>query len=257
MAKWIIDHMPPHTTYLEPFFGSGAVLFNKPRGPLETVNDLDGDVVNLFRMIREHPEKLANLVRWTPYSREEYYNSYQTNGGGELDSMERARRFLVRCWMAIGAKTSDRTGWKNVRRAIDPHPPEQWKDVPRKILVAAERLELVQIENQPAVQVIQRYNLREVLIYCDPPYILSTRNNRMYRHEMTEADHLELLEVLDVHPGPVLLSGYAHPMYNERLRHWHRETRIVQAEQGKPRTEVLWINPVAADRIKQRQMSLF
>src|SRR5690606_6650859 len=97
MAEWIIDHMPPHQTYLEPFFGSGAVFFTKPPSALETINDIDGDVVNLFRVIRDRPDELARLVDWTPYSREEYYNPYQTGGG--LDDLERARRFLVRCWM--------------------------------------------------------------------------------------------------------------------------------------------------------------
>jgi len=105
MADWIIEYMPEHETYLEPFFGSGAVLFNKPSSKIETVNDLDGQVVNLFRVIRDRPEELAEKIRWTPYSRQEYYDSYETTG----DELEDARRFLIRCWMARGAKTSDRT----------------------------------------------------------------------------------------------------------------------------------------------------
>lgn len=109
MADWIIEHMPEHETYLEPFFGSGAVLFNKAPSKIETVNDLDGQVVNLFRVIRDRPEDLAEKIRWTPYSRQEYYDSYETTG----DELEDARRFLVRCWMARGAKTSDRTGWRH------------------------------------------------------------------------------------------------------------------------------------------------
>lgn len=100
MADWIIDHMPPHKTYLEPFFGSGAVLFNKERSTLETVNDLDGEVSNLFEIIRDHPDDLARLIHWTPYARAEYYQGYDTEGS----ELERARRFLVRCWMARGAK---------------------------------------------------------------------------------------------------------------------------------------------------------
>ena len=86
MADWIISHMPPHKTYLEPFFGSGAVFFNKTPSELETINDLDGDVVNLFRVIRDRPKELAHLVRWTPYSREEYYNSYQLGGRWETQN---------------------------------------------------------------------------------------------------------------------------------------------------------------------------
>lgn len=254
MTEWIIDHMPDHKTYLEPFFGSGAVFFRKQQSPLETINDIDGDVVNLFRVVRNKPEELARLVQWTPYSREEYYESYESNGS----DIERARQFLVRCWQAIGAKTSDKTGWRsNIQHDKAPNKtwPKQWQDVPGEILEVANRLKDVQIENQPALQILERYKYPDVLVYADPPYILSTRSKRMYRHEMNENDHLELLEALDAHPGPVILSGYAHQMYDERLKHWSRETRQATADRGQPRTEVLWINPIAAK--KCGQLSLF
>ncbi|EJW14758.1 DNA adenine methylase [Paenibacillus alvei] len=247
MTDWIVNNMPRHATYLEPFLGSGAIFFNKPPSPLETINDLDGDVVNLFRVIRDRPEELSRLIHWTPYSREEYYTSYET----VEDELERARRFLIRCWMARGAKTSDRTGWRHIIDHNGPRPVRQWNEMPEKILAVTDRLKGVQLEQQPAVKLIERHNRDDVLIYADPPYILSTRNNRMYRHEMNEDDHLELLEVLDAHTGSVLLSGYDHPMYNERLKHWKRETRTAQAEGGRTRTEVLWINPVAAAQVGQ------
>lgn len=124
--------------------------------------------------------------------------------------------------------------------------------MPEKIVVIAQRLQGIQIEHQPAVKLIERYRRPDVLIYADPPYLMETRHGRMYRHEMTDDDHLELLDALNAHPGPVLLSGYAHPLYDERLQHWHRETKVVQAEGGKRRTEVLWINPVAVERMGQQ-----
>lgn len=131
LAQWIIDHMPPHKTYLEPFFGSGAVFFNKAPSPLETINDLDGDVVNLFRVIRDRPEELARAVYWTPYSRQEYYASYDMDGADEL---EKARHFLVRCWFARGTKTSDRTGWRHVVDHNAPNVVKHWNEMPERDL---------------------------------------------------------------------------------------------------------------------------
>jgi DNA adenine methylase len=245
MTDWIISHMPEHQTYLEPFFGSGAVFFNKQPSTVETINDLDSSVVNLFRVIRDRSEELAEKIYWTPLSREEYYACYDEN---TEDEVELARRFLVRYWQAIGAKTSDRTGWRSLISPNGPRVIQEWSRLPEKILLVAERLKEAQIENQPSTKLIQRYKRKEVLIYADPPYILETRTKRHYKHEMTIQDHIELLDLLDAHPGPVLLSGYAHPLYDERLKHWKRETFTALAEAGAKREEVLWINPVAAEQ---------
>lgn len=254
MTDWIIDHMPPHTTYLEPYFGSGAVLFNKERSKLETVNDLDGNIVNLFRVIRNRRHELAESIKWTPYAREEYELSYTMEG----DELERARRFLVRCWMARWVKTNKKTGWRHVvdwdTRPLSPA--KEWTDLPGKIISASERLQRVQIEYEPALKVIERYKKSNVLIYADPPYLLDTRRGKMYANEMTENDHEDLIQMLDNHPGPVIVSGYAHPLYDEKLRHWKRETRRVQAEAGEIRTEVLWINPIAVNMTGQ-QLTMF
>jgi DNA adenine methylase len=142
----------------------------------------------------------------------------------------------------------------------DPHPAEQWKKVPDRILLASERLVKVQIEHENAFDLIERYKRPDVLIYADPPYLLATRKNkRMYKHEMTKEQHIQLLEMLDEHPGPVLLSGYGHPIYDNRLKHWRRETKTVNAEGGVSRTEVLWINPIATkmSSAAEKQLKLF
>jgi len=238
LAEWIISFMPPHTTYLEPFFGSGAVFFNKAPSKVETINDIDGNVVNLFRVIREQPEELAALIEMTPWARDEYYASYEKTG----DSLEDARRFLVRCWQAFGTKTNTRTGWRNdigARKWINM--PDQWRNLAIRVFPIADRLKDAQIENQPAFEIISRYKFSYVLIYADPPYLLNTRNSTMYAHEMTDADHIELLDALDAHPGPVILSGYACDLYDNRLGHWRRVTHKAQAEKGQIREEVLWL----------------
>jgi DNA adenine methylase len=253
MADWIISHMPEHSTYLEPYFGSGAVFFNKRPSKIETINDLDEQVVNLFRVIRDTPDDLARVISFTPLSRREYYDSYEQTGG----ALEDARRFLVRCWQAIGGKTSDRTGWRSLILSNGPKMTREWDRLPEKILIAAARLKQAQIENQPALKLIDRYDRPDVLIYADPPYILSTRTKRHYAHEMKLPDHIELIDRLRTFRGAVLLSGYHHPLYDQLVSDgWKMEEFQASAEAGAKRTEVLWINPIAA-RTGFYQESLF
>lgn len=251
IADWIISHMPEHHTYLEPFFGSGAVFFKKQRSRIETVNDLDGNVVNLFKVIRSHPEELAYQVAHTPWSRDEYYESYTKTG----DPIEDARRFMVRIWQAHGAKLSDRTGWRN-NIIEDCGGTKNWHNrLPRDLLLISERLKNVQIENQPAVKLIGRYNTPGTLIYADPPYVLSTRSNRMYAHEMTDADHVELLDALKRHSGPVIISGYESDLYAQMLKGWSVAQIPALAQGGVKRSDVIWLNEYAqVSQIKMNEV---
>lgn len=251
LAEWIISHMPAHTTYLEPYFGSGAVLFNKTPSTLETINDTSGEVVNLFRVVRDSPHELSKVVSLTPYSRQEYIESHDK----AIDDIERARRFLVRCWQSIRVKTGSISGWKCRGTADDSYRIKQWNDLPEKFIAVAERLKQVQIENRPAVEVIKRYNRSDVLIYADPPYLESTRNGAIYEDEMTIGDHEVLLQELAKHEGPVLLSAYQNELYTDLLQGWEYQTRQQVIENGTHRTEVLWINPIAAEH--SRQLTLF
>lgn len=244
MAEWIVGHLPPHVHYIEPYFGSGAVFFNKSTSAHEVVNDLDGRIINMFRVARERGAELAALIELTPYSRTEYYASYKASD----DPLEDARRMLVRSWQAHGFKLCCRTGWRhNGSKSIQPIT-TLWKALPERLLAVLHRLRDAEIESTPALTLIERYKTHDTLIYADPPYPLSTRSGKMYQHEMTDADHLALLDALDAHPGPVVLSGYACALYDDRLPHWHRVTKQVQAEKGNMRTEVLWLNERARPR---------
>lgn len=243
MAKWIISHFPSHHSYLEPFFGSGAVLFTKQRSNIETVNDLDGDVVNFFDWVRRDPEQLARAVYLTPYAREVYERAWEAQQT-ETDSLRRAVDFCARMMMGHGFRTTgEKVGWKNdVQGREKAYAAKYWCNMPENIIEAAERLRGVQIENRPAAELIERFNFPNVLIYADPPYVLGTRHGKQYRHEMTDNDHAELLERLLAHKGPALISGYDNALYNDALRHWHREEITAMAQTSEKRREVLWMN---------------
>lgn len=240
IAKWIVNFIPEHDVYLEPFAGSLAVFFNKPRCHIETINDLHGEVVNYFKMLRDNPDSLIDCIQLTPYSREEYDNSYIHN---DTDSdVERARKFCVRCWQGFGCANLYHNGFKSGQQTVSPNPSKAWNKLPNTLKLASERLKGVQIECLDALELIRRYNTEDVFIYCDPPYVLSARKSYLYKYEMTDKQHVELLELLKQHKGKVLISGYNNDLYNSILVGWHKEYKDTTAEQGLKRTECLWMN---------------
>lgn len=241
IAKWIINFFPNHHSYLEPFFGSGAILFNKPRSHIETINDLDGDAVNLFEWVKKDPERLVREIYYTPYARQVYEESFGRIPG---NSLYKAVNFLIRSNMSHGHRTNgEKVGWKNdVAGRERSYDAKDWTELPEKICKTAERLRGVQIECLPAIDVIQRFNRSNVLIYADPPYLLGTRTGKQYRKEMEDKDHIDLLEVLRGHKGKVLISGYDSKLYRDMLQGWHREENYCYTQSGSSRKEVLWMN---------------
>lgn len=169
MAEWIISLMPPHKSYLEPFFGSGAVFFKKEPSRIETINDMDGEIVNLFRCIREEPEELMRCVTMTPYSRAEYeqaWGKFRFRAGVPSVGVEAARMTLVRYWQSHGSTSVYKGGWKNDRAGREyAYDVRYWRQLPEWIAAAATRLKDAQIEQAPAVDVIRRFQHPEVLIY--------------------------------------------------------------------------------------------
>ncbi len=246
IAQWIISVMPPHKSYLEPFFGSGAVFFCKPPSRIETINDLDGEIVNLFTVIRDRSEDLERAVSLTPYSREEYDRVWAALLKQEepSDPVERARRTLLRYCQTHGSCSFYKGGWKYDRAGREyAYAVRYWTHLPFWIARTVERLKDAQIEHVPAVDCIRRFRSPEVLIYADPPYLLSTRKQRQYRVEMESEDqHEELLKALLAHPGRVMLSGYDSDMYNDMLQGWICLRHESKVECGGKRTECLWCN---------------
>ena len=239
IADWIIQHFPSHKVYLEPFFGSGAVFFKKEPSYIETVNDIDGNIVNLFRVCRETPDALAAAINLTPFSREEFVACYKIEVD---DPIERARRTLVRFHQSFGTSNSSKNSWKNVQTYGGPRCATMWNYLPNCIIDACERLKNAQIENIDAITLIERYDNPNALIYCDPPYLLSLRKKNMYAHEMTDDQHVILLDALLKSRSKVVLSGYDNELYNQKLDGWRTAEKNNTAQMGLHRTEKLWMN---------------
>lgn len=252
LAPWIVSRMPGHHSYLEPYFGGGAVLFEKPAAPIETINDLDGDVVNFFRVIRdeESRKKLVDWLRHTPYAREAYEESFKRP---PRDAVERAGYFAVRSMQSHGFRLNENCGWKkDVHGREAAYALHNWNRLPESLGQTAARLKQVQIENRPALELIKAFNHENVLIYADPPYVLSTRARKQYRYEMTDEEHRELLEELCRSQAKVMLSGYDCELYREYLGGWRKVQTMARTQSGDRRVETLRMNFEQTER----QMSM-
>ncbi|MBL3572012.1 hypothetical protein BV509_17670 [Rhodovulum sulfidophilum] len=240
IAEKIIGLFPAHDCYVEPFGGGAAVLLAKPRARLEVYNDLDGDMVALFRVLRDRPDALAACVALTPFAREEHEVAYSETHG----DLERARRVLIRSHFGHGSSGIHRaTGFRAAGMRAGTLPVHGWAALPDTIREAAERMRGVVIEHRPAVQVTQAHDGPKTVHYVDPPYLPETRDKgRDYRHEMTRQDHIVLLDTLRGLRGSVVLSGYASPLYDEALHDWRRVEIQTHADRAAERTEVLWCN---------------
>jgi DNA adenine methylase len=259
LAPWIISHFPAHKNYVEPCGGAASVLLQKPRSPLETYNDLDGNVVNFFRVLRDRPEELIRKIRLTPWARSEY----ETSLTPASDEVEQARRYFVMLWMSMNGGSHDTaTGTWRILKHIDGRPGGIASDLNSDHLEEiARRFVNVQIENKPATDVIQRFDNSDALIYFDPPYITATRAQaERYAFEWTDVQHIEAASLLRDCAGNAVVSGYACPLYTElyEAHGWSRVDKEAQTNSGGKRIESLWLSPRTVEALNApRQASLF
>jgi DNA adenine methylase len=256
IAPWIVAHLPPHRVYVEPFGGAASVLLRKPRSYGEVYNDRDDMVVSFFRVLRDPAaaSELARRVTLTPYARSEFAWSYLE----PLDAIDQAHRLVMRSFMGFGSASmtrTHRTGFRSNSNRSGTTPAHDWVNWPEHVAVFTERLRGVVIENRLACEVMAQNDTVHTLHYVDPPYVHSTRSmqssssKHCYRHEMDDSDHAALLAQLQTLVGMVVVSGYSCRIYDDALAGWRRLERSSLADGARPRTEVLWLNPAAAEAL--------
>lgn len=266
LAPWIMTFFPEHRCYVEPFGGAAGVMLQKPRSYAEVYNDLDGTVANFFRILRDpvlRGQLIESLVL-TPYARTEFEAAWTHTD----DPIEEARRLAIRAQMGFGSAgaTKGSTGFRIDTKREYGTAQHLWMQYPAAVSAAGQRLTGVVIENRPAIDVMRQHDAPTTLHFVDPPYMHETRvmdaSRSYYRHEMTDADHAELLDVVLELEGFVVLSGYASPLYETRLAHWQKSTTSARISAGRGtglRTECVWINPACADALvaETDQMGMF
>lgn len=238
IAPAIVDLMPEHSIYVEPYAGSLAVLLAKHPVKREIVNDLDGELVTFWRVLRDRPDELAYACEFTPHARAEHAAAFEPT----TDELETARRVWVRLTQGRAA-TLRGTGWKQSLRSSSSMP-RMLHGYRSRLLPVAERMRGVTLECRPALEVIDAYDREGVVMYVDPPYLGATGRAIGYKAEMTgDREHVELLERLNRCKAFIVLSGYAHPLYESALPGWERHT-FESITGGERRQEVVWTSPV-------------
>ena len=247
---WLLPLLPQARHYCEPFAGSGSVLINREPSLIETYNDVDGDVVNFFRVLRDNKDELIEKIGLTPFSYDEYVNAILEKGNLGFSPVERARLFYVRARQSrTGLAQSASPGrWAHCKltsRAGMAGAVSRWLGAVEDLPLIAQRLLRVQIESRPAVEVVKRYDSPDTLFYCDPPYPHECRGDiHAYGFEMTDREHEELSEVLHSIKGKAAISSYKCGLMDKLYGDWlYIEAPEKMCHSVKQiRREGLWIN---------------
>lgn len=264
LAPWLIQHFPAHRIYVEPFGGGCNVLLRKKPSYAEVYNDLDREVVNLFRVMRDNGQRLRELLYLTPFAKEEFHAAfYQCD-----DPIEQARRTIARSFMGFGSasvteyKHNTRigrptTGFRANSNRSCTTPAHDWKNYPDAVPAIIDRLRGVVIDNKPALDVIAQHDSADTLFYCDPPYMAAARDKGVdYAHEMTDADHAALADALLAIKGMAVISGYPSALYDRWFHNWERIERAAFADGARARTEVIWLNPACAAALDRERTQI-
>lgn len=289
LAPWIMGHFPRHRVYVEPFGGAASVLLQKRRSCAEVYNDLDGEVVNVFRVLRDPAQaaELEYLLRLTPFSRDDFNAAYQPCA----DPVEQARWTIYKSFAGYGSDSIHRrkagdsgfrskehtnllyvhtsfrpyphhwkradapTGFRNDAHRSGTTPAHDWAHYPDHLHSFVERLQGVVIENRAAAEVIKRFDREDTLFYIDPPYVRSSRRRKDhgYAYEMRDEDHERLAAQLHGLRGMIVLSAYPGELYESLFRDWRKYERKSVSQNGNPGKEVLWISP----NVPEKQFQLF
>jgi DNA adenine methylase len=247
--EWLLPLLPEAHHYCEPYAGSGAVLLNRTPAPVETYNDVDGEVVNFFRVLRDQGDELQRVIALTPFSREEFHRAITGSRSG-IGDLERARRFFVlarqtRTGLAQSATLGRWANCKDTSRAGMSGVVSRWLGGVEGLSDIASRLIRVQIENRPALDVIRLYDGEGTLFYCDPPYLHDTRGDiAAYGYEMIESEHIDLAAALNRCRGKVAISGYRNGLMERLYKDWRRfDAPLKQCHSvKKTRQECVWMN---------------
>ena len=246
----------PCTHFVDVFGGSGAVILNRPPAPVETYNDMDGELCNFFRVVRDHPNEIIRLLSYTPYSREEFKIAchYLKKNDQTISPIERARLYFTKAKMTFLGMCQTNNSWSNSKKDSKKGMAESvssWHGSVDMISRISNRLLRVQIENAPALRLIKRLDSPDTLFYCDPPYPFDQRQmkSKAYQFEMSNDDHEELAEVLGQCVGKVAISFYNNePLLIERLypsKKWKRnlgESKVVNNTSKTIRQELVLTN---------------